>query len=161
MLKRTICFISIILLVFSLTGCKNKEIEKFRKEVELGNKSVQACLTEWDKNSKAIDEFKDEVIDYIYQSEKGMPDFDNYKDIFLEYDEMCNEVDTVHQLVLNSAKKNELEIDKLKKNAFYKVLNSDSGSVVVYYYIDMGYKTIHLEFTVQSGKISKVEYNVV
>ena len=163
MKKKLVIFITILFVFFVLTGCSSRsnDLELLEQEIYLKNRNISELVEEYNKNIVLYNELNDEILDYLYQEEMTMPKFEKYMSSFSDYDMHCNVLDTMHQKIVKTLKKAELDIDLEKSSSFSNAfLDTDNGSLVGYYYLSVGNTVMHAEIIFQDGMIYSVTYEM-
>lgn len=145
--------------IFSLTGCNNGDLDKANLDMYIQNKLVSERVEEYEKNMDAYNKLGESIYIYLFQEEKGMPNFINNESLFYNYDEICNELDTIHQKLYNVIKKEKYDREYIKKNTeYYSFFDEENGAIIGYYVIPMNGNTWIVEVYIQNGTVIDIQF---
>lgn len=160
-MKKRIYLFFIFVLLFSLCGCGNSlEIDKLKVEQNRENKEIESIEKNYNANIDIVKYFNTKLLQIVEEKSIGFSEMD-----FVELQEYITVgrslYETFDYMYEKSQEGNDLYItssDRFLTLSIYPFLDSDSGNILDYLYIEDGVNSYVLTLYWEKGKI--VEFNL-
>ena len=160
-MKKLICLLYISVFMFSLCGCGNNlEIDRLRVEQNRENKEMESIEENYNTNIDIVKRFNAQLLQLIEEKSSDIVETD-----FVELQEYITVgrslYETFEYFYEKSQEASEVYMNSFKTHlniSIYPLLDSESGNILDYMYIEDGINSYILTLYWEDGKI--VEYNL-